>query len=537
MAERFDFVVVANRLPVDRRDEPDGRVTWLPSPGGLVAAMEPVMRRHRGAWIGWTGSEGEAPPPFDTSDMHLVAVPLSGREIADYYEGMSNGTLWPLYHDVIAPPRYHRPWWDSYLDVNRRFADVAATQAASGATVWVQDYQLQLVPRLLRDVRPDLRIGFFNHIPFPPYELFAQLPWRRQVLDGLLGSDLIGFQRPADANNFLRACRRVGLSTRRGSVRAPGPGGERLVRAQAFPISVDTGSIAEIARRPQVRERARAIRGELGDPELILLGVDRLDYTKGILHRLQAVEELFAEQRLEISGTVFVQVATPSRERVESYKALREEVQATVGRINGEHAQLGHPAVHYLHQSFPKEELVALYLAADVLLVTALRDGMNLVAKEYVASRDDERGGLVLSEFTGASIELMQAHIVNPHDIDGLKAAIVSAATSSRRDVTRRMRALRRRVFSHDVVRWAEDFLRVLDRSASTNADLAVPSALDVMDLGPESPDLATSGSAATRRTPASVEEDELTADADLAHPDPVLADLPVSGPRDAADR
>jgi trehalose 6-phosphate synthase len=300
---------------------------------------------------------------------------------------------------------------------------------------------------------------------------------------------------------------------------------------------VDAGSIAEIARDPKVRERARAIRRELGDPELILLGVDRLDYTKGILHRLQAVEELFADQRLEIPGTVFVQVATPSRERVESYKALREEVQATVGRINGEHAQLGHPGVHYLHQSFPKEELVALYLAADVLLVTALRDGMNLVAKEYVASRDDERGALVLSEFTGASIELLQAHIVNPHDIDGVKAAIVSAATSPRRDATRRMRALRRRVFSHDVVRWAEDFLRVLDRSATTNADLAAPSALDAMDLGPAPPDLAASGTVTTPGTPTAAEEDELTADLDLADPDAVLADLPASGPRDADDR
>src|SRR3954454_13510017 len=444
MAERFDFVVVANRLPVDRRDEPGGGVTWLPSPGGLVAAMEPVLRRHRGAWIGWTGSEGEAPPPFDASDMHLVAVPLSAREVSDYYEGMSNGTLWPLYHAVISPPRYHRHWWDSYLDVNRRFADVAATQADRGATVWVQDYQLQLVPRLLRDVRRDLRIGFCNHIPFPPYELFSQLPWRREVLDGLLGSDLVGFQRPADANNFLRACRRAGLVTRGNTVRAPGLGGERQVRVQAFPISVDAEAIGEIARRPEVLERARRIRADLGSPELVLLGVDRLDYTKGILHRLKAVEELYGEQCLKTPGTVLVQVATPSRERVESYRALRDEVEVTVGHINGEHAQLGSTVVHYLHQSFPKEELVALYLAADVLLVTALRDGMNLVAKEYVAARHDERGALVLSEFTGASIELQQAYIVNPHDIEGVKGAIVSAATASPREAGRRMRAMRK---------------------------------------------------------------------------------------------
>jgi alpha,alpha-trehalose-phosphate synthase [UDP-forming] len=534
MPDRSDFVVIANRLPVDRRDEPDGSVTWSPSPGGLVAAMEPVMRRHRGAWVGWTGAEGEAPPPFDADDMHLVAVPLSAREIAEYYEGMSNATLWPLYHDVIAAPRYDRHWWDSYLDVNRRFADVAATTAERGATVWVQDYQLQMVPRLLRDVRPDLKIGFFNHIPFPPYELFSQLPWRRQVLDGLLGADLVGFQRPADANNFLRACRRVGLVTRRGTVRAPGLGGERQVRAQAFPISVDAESIGEIARRPEVVERSRQIRSELGDPDVVLLGVDRLDYTKGILHRLQTVEELYAEGRLKIPGTVFVQVATPSRERVGSYRALRAEVEVTVGRINGERSRLGHPAVHYLHKSFPKEELVALYLAADVLLVTALRDGMNLVAKEYIASRHDEHGALVLSEFAGAAIELPQAHVVNPHDIEGLKAAVVRAVTAPPKESQRRMRAMRKRVQTHDVARWAGDFLRVLERSAGANEhlleDLAGDDDIAVPDVPP---DLSGTGSVTTRDTSRSAQA--ATMDADVDRTD--LADVGAGTGGEQVDR
>ena len=482
MSGAHDLVVVANRLPVDRRDEPDGSVSWQPSPGGLVAALEPVMRQHDGAWVGWTGGPGEAPAPFDAQDMHLVAVPLSEQEIADYYEGMSNDTLWPLYHDVIAPPRFHRHWWEAYVRVNRRFAEAAAAQAARGATVWVQDYQLQLVPRMLRDERPDLRIGFFNHIPFPPYELYAQLPWRRQVLDGLLGADLLGFQRPADANNFLRACRRVGLATRRGVVRAPGRGGERLVRAGSFPISVDAGRLDEVARRPSVAARAREIRSELGDPDVILLGVDRLDYTKGILHRLSAVGELFDERQLKTPGTVFVQVATPSRERVGSYQSLRDEVEVTVGRINGEHGQLGSPAVHYLHQSFPREELAAMYLAADVLLVTALRDGMNLVAKEYVASRHDERGALVLSEFTGAANELQQSFMVNPHDIEDLKSAIVRASNVSPREAARRMRTMRKRVFTHDVARWAADFLRSLERIAEGDAQTP-PRGLPLLDL------------------------------------------------------
>jgi trehalose-6-phosphate synthase len=280
-----------------------------------------------------------------------------------------------------------------------------------------------------------------------------------------------------------------------------------MVRAQAFPISVDAGGIEEIAKRPEVVERAHAIRQELGDPELILLGVDRLDYTKGILHRLQAVEELFADRRLKLPGTVFVQVATPSRERVESYRALRDEVETTVGRINGEHSGLGRPAVHYLHRSFPKDELVALYLMADVLLVTALRDGMNLVAKEYVASRWDEHGSLVLSEFTGAAIELPQAYIVNPHDIEGLKAAIIQASTAPRRETGRRMRTLRKRVFAHDVARWAADFLKALDRSAAVNENRRATDDGEEMVLDPPEPELDLAGTAegelsGTQRTP-----------------------------------
>jgi trehalose 6-phosphate synthase/phosphatase len=504
----FDLVVVANRLPVDRREDPDGSTSWHPSPGGLVAALEPVMRRQGGAWVGWTGAPGPTLAEFDSNGMHLVPIGMDADEVKRFYEGMSNGTLWPLYHDVIVAPTFHRAWWEAYVRINRRFADAAAAQAAPGGTVWVQDYQLQLVPRMLRRMRPDLKIGFFNHIPFPPYEIFAQLPWRRQVLKGLLGADLLGFQRPADANNFLRACRRIGLPTSNGTVRVDGPPqqagrthftpGGRIVRAAAFPISIDAQMYEETARRPQVQARARQIRAELGDPDLVLLGVDRLDYTKGILHRLQAFGELLDEGRLTVPGAVLVQVATPSRERVEQYQNMREQVEVAVGRINGTHGHIGHPAVHYLHQSQDREELVALYLAADVMLVTSLRDGMNLVAKEYVAARIDERGSLVLSEFTGAAIELKQAYVVNPHDIDALKAAILTASAIDRRaaaEGAHRMRALRRHVREFDVSRWAQNFLRAL-ADAGTTSQLGLP--------GPQVPgdDLIAASPDSPRRTP-----------------------------------
>jgi trehalose 6-phosphate synthase len=483
----YDFVVAACRLPVDQVEGPDGEPEWRPSPGGLVSALEPVMREASGAWVGWSGAAGDAPDPFEVVGMHLVSVSLSADDVRDFYEGFSNGTLWPLYHDVIAPPEFRRPWWDAYVRVNQRFARAVAEQAAIGATVWVNDYQLQLVPKMLREQRSDLRIGVFIHIPFPGYEIFAQLPWRRQIVTGLLGADLIGFQRHGDAANFLRACRQAaGMVTNGSIVRVPAdqvdaprqdgarsrrlPPGSRSVQTATLPISIDSAAFAELVTRDEVRQRAREIRQALGKPDVVLLGIDRLDYTKGILHRLNAYGELLSEGRFGSLQTVLVLVASPSRERVEQYRLLRDEVEVTVGRINGDHAELGNPPIHYLHQTYPAEEMAALYLDADVMLVTSLRDGMNLVAKEYVACRDDEAGALVLSEFTGAADELSGAFLVNPHDIEGMKDAIVRAATVPPAEARRRMRAMRRRVREFDVNRWAASFLDALKRASDTGA-------------------------------------------------------------------
>ncbi|GAA1859796.1 bifunctional alpha,alpha-trehalose-phosphate synthase (UDP-forming)/trehalose-phosphatase [Myceligenerans crystallogenes] len=458
--------MVANRLPVDFSVSPTGELSWQRSPGGLVTALEPVMQQADGAWIGWSGAPDLAHEPFDAEGMRLVPVTLSAQEIERYYEGFSNDTLWPLYHDVIAPPTYHRQWWDSYRRVNQRFAQAAADHAAHGATVWVHDYQLQLVPRMLRDLRPDLRIGFFDHIPFPPVELFGQLPWRRQIVDGLLGADVIGFQRNGDAANFVRAVRRLTDYTTRGPVitmpDAEGRPG-RHVRAQAFPISIDSHRFDMLARTPEVQARAKEIRRDLGDPDIVYLGVDRLDYTKGIRHRIKAYGELLEDGRLDVTRATLVQVASPSRENVGAYQELREHVEILVGRVNGEFGELGHSAIHYLHHSYPAEEMAALYLTADVMLVTALRDGMNLVAKEYVAARSDEKGVLVLSEFTGAADELSPGPLlVNPHDIDGMKDIIVAASTMDEKEQRRRMRRLRRKIMTDDVAKWSESFLSVL---------------------------------------------------------------------------
>ncbi|WP_251444401.1 trehalose-6-phosphate synthase [Microbacterium sp. USTB-Y] len=462
------FVIVANRLPVDRVHGPDGSEVWRRSPGGLVAALEPVMQAVDGAWVGWAGQPDLELDPFTEDGIRLLPVSLSAQEVEEFYEGFSNDTIWPLYHDVIAPPQFHREWWDAYVRVNRRFAERAAQAVSEGGTVWVHDYQLQLVPAMLRERRPDLTIGYFHHIPFPAHGLYAQLPWRDQVLQGLLGADVVGFQRAQDATNFLTAVRRrLRLDVKGSTVSVP-YGGARTSVAQAFPISIDTTPYLELAARPDVRARAAEIREGLGNPKKILLGVDRLDYTKGIRHRIKAFGELLDQGRISVEDVTLVQVASPSRERVDAYVQLRDEIELAVARINGDHDTIDHTAIRYLHQGFPREEMVALYLAADAMLVTALRDGMNLVAKEYVATRGDHRGVLVLSEFTGAADELRQAVLVNPHDIEGLKDAIMQAVEMPPREQARRMRALRKRVLENDVNAWSQEFLTALEDVRST---------------------------------------------------------------------
>ena len=469
-----DFVVVANRLPIDMERQSDGTVVWKRSPGGLVTALEPLLRRNRGAWIGWPGVVDGDEDPIVQNDLHLYPVRLSAEDVEDYYAGFSNATLWPLYHDLIVKPIYERRWWDRYVDVNRRFAEATSRAAAEGATVWVQDYQLQLVPKMLRSLRPDLTIGFFMHIPFPPVEIFMQMPWRAEIIEGLLGADLVGFHLAGGAQNFLLLSRRLaGAETSRASIGVRSRFGEvdlgyRKVKVGAFPISIDSAELDQKARERNIRRRAKEIRAELGNPRKILLGVDRLDYTKGIEVRLNAFSELLAEGRATREDTVLIQLATPSRERVDSYRILRTDVERQVGHINGEYGEVGHPVVHYLHRPVPRDELIAFFVASDVMLVTALRDGMNLVAKEYVACRSDLGGALVLSEFTGAAAELRQAYLTNPHDREGVKDTIEAALNQTPEEGRRRMRALRRQVLAHDLDRWAQSFLDALADTKST---------------------------------------------------------------------
>jgi alpha,alpha-trehalose-phosphate synthase [UDP-forming] len=456
-----DLVVVANRLPVTVT--PTGEV--VPSPGGLVSALSSLGGGPT-HWIGWIGNADDDPnddPNDDDSDEGdalppgLHPVPLNASEIAAYYDGFCNSLLWPLFHGRLQPLEPKRTWWRAYRAVNHRFAATAATVAPANATVWVHDYHLLLVPAMLRARRRDVRIGVFLHIPFPPAQLFATLPWRRELLLGILGADLVGFQTPDDVANFDAALDRVVGTPERG---------HRTI-TDAFPISIDVRQWTELG--DEVADAAVARRARLGD-DVVFLGADRLDYTKGIAQRLRAFGELLDHGDLDADRARFVQIAVPSRDDIASYQDERDEVLRIIGEINGRHHRPdGTGPIHYIGQQLDAETLATWYRVADCLVVTSLADGMNLVAKEFVACRTDGIGSVVLSEFAGAANDLPGALIVNPYDIEALKRSLTQAATMSRVEQRDRMSTMREVVEANDLNRWASDYLGRL-RSASPPA-------------------------------------------------------------------
>jgi trehalose 6-phosphate synthase len=466
---RFAFVQMTYRLAFDD----GGRVAVGRWQKNTINAdsLDKQFAARGGVWIGWPDKIYTSSPVRSTANgLAIEPVELPSPELEDHYEGYCNSTIWPLYHNSIERPEFQPNWEDANRLVNQRFADTVNRVAARGATVWIHDYHLQLVPAMLRRSRPDLRVGFFLHIPFPPPDLFGYLPDREQILRGILGADLVGFQQASGAENFLHSVRRL--------LRLPTSGNlvlvdERRVMVDAFPISIDATTVEKLAGLPRVHKRTARIRAELGTPRTVLLGIDRLDYTKGIEQRLEAYGQLLATGALSADSSVFVQVGTVSRERLTRYAELRERVDRLAGRLNGTYGRVGNPVVHYINRVRDFEEMVALYAAADVMVVTSLSDGMNLVAKEYVASRVDNRGALVLSEFAGAATELREALLVNPNDIRGLKNAILLAATMDVAEQKRRMDAMRWQIRRHDVQAWASNFLNALQKAAASSAPSA----------------------------------------------------------------
>lgn len=458
-------MVASNRLPVAIVTHPDGTLTRTLSPGGLVAAVQPALHGLGAAWVGWSGGEGDHEPFGLDGDLTYVPVSLSPHDVRNHYDGFSNGTIWPLFHQVGVAHDYLPEWWDSYAAVNEAFASHVASVTAAGGTVWINDYHLMLAPDSLRRHRADVGIGYFHHIPFPPADTLAKTHHAAAVVEGLLGADLIGFQRQGDRENFLDCVRRFvpGALIEANSVTAGLGDSARVTTVGVFPISIDFGAVADMAATPSVATSAAQYRREWGNPQSVFLGVDRIDYTKGIPERLGAFERLLETGALSAEDVVFVQAGSPSRQSVEAYQDIASRVANLVQRINTRFpARSSRGPVIYMAENLPRETMMALFVAADVMVVSSLADGMNLVAKEFVASRVENTGVLVLSTATGAADELTQAQLVDPRDIDALAGAMLAGVTMSPTEAGAAMRAMRERVSTNDVQAWSGSFLRDL---------------------------------------------------------------------------
>jgi trehalose 6-phosphate synthase/phosphatase len=467
------LLIVSNRLPVTVQAGPDG-VTVTRSTGGLATALSGPHGRLDSRWIGWPGdvsrlsAEERVSVEGELERAGTVPVHLSATEVERYYDGFSNGVLWPLFHYLLDKVNLDaRLDWEAYKAVNARFADAVVEHYRSGDLIWVHDYQLMLVPALVRRRLPQAKIGFFLHTPFPAAEVFRLLPWREQLLRGLLGADRIGFHTSSYRHHFVQAAARMRDRGRdEDGIELEG----RRIELGVHPIGVDAQDLARLARDPEVRAEAQRIRDEAHGRKIVL-GIDRLDYTKGIPRRLVAIDRLL-EREPDLRDRVrFIQLAVPTREKVGGYADFRTLVHELVGRINGQYGGADAVPIHFLHQSLAIEQVVALYLAADVMLVTPLRDGMNLVAKEYAATRVDDTGVLVLSEFAGAAAELLEALHVNPYDIESVANAVKRALDMPATEQRLRMRALRGRVAAHDVHGWAQTFLDELGQAPGVTVE------------------------------------------------------------------
>ncbi len=451
----YELVFATHSLPVHL--DP---LRWQPVAGSVPGSLRQPVAARGAAWTGF--SAGSAAEPQLLEGLWLHPVPLSGAEITDYYHGHCLSTLTPLYFDCGQPAQFSAPWREAYRRVNYRLAHAVANIAAPAGTVWIHDHHLQMVPGYLRQIRPDLHIGFFLHSPFPPVDRFAQQPMREQILAGLLGADLIGFQQVRSAVNFLGTALELGRLPHRGTTLEFG---ERRVATGVFPASVDAPRLAGLAEMPHVRARASKIRSIVGDPRLVLLSVGGPEYADGVRRRLNAYADLLAEGRLDATDTVLIHVGTYPDGGLATRSPERENIERQIAQINGTHARIGHPVIHYERGEVDLPELAALYLAADVMLATALRQGMSLAAKEFVATRTDDTGRLVLSEFSGAAAELPEADIVNPYDIDAVKASILRASATCHTP-SEAMGRMRQRVRTQDVEAWCDMFLAALAASS-----------------------------------------------------------------------
>ncbi|WP_187264113.1 bifunctional alpha,alpha-trehalose-phosphate synthase (UDP-forming)/trehalose-phosphatase [Pontibacter beigongshangensis] len=453
------LIIVSNRLPV-KLQEKEGKMTYKPSEGGLATGLGSIYKKDDNLWIGWPGMvvgnpEKQQQIAVELHDENMHPVFLTETEIKEFYEGFSNETLWPTFHYFSQYAVYDQQLWETYVTVNQKYCDVILEMAEPEDTIWIHDYQLLLLPSMLRERLPDATIGFFLHIPFPSYEVFRLLPWRKEILSGMVGADLVGFHTYDDMRHFLSSVNRLlGFGSMHGWVNM----GARSLLVDSFPMGIDYDKYAEIADSEEVKKREKVYRNNLSDQKIVL-SIDRLDYSKGIPQRLRAFE-LFLEQYPEFHEKVtLVMLVVPSRDAVEKYKELKEEVDELVGRINGRYSRITWNPIQYFYRSYPIETLSAFYRMADVALVTPMRDGMNLVCKEYVASKHEDPGVLILSEMAGASKELSEAILINPNDINQVVTSMHKALTMPEEEQKACMSRMQESLKRYNIHHWVSIYM------------------------------------------------------------------------------
>lgn len=470
------LLVIANRLPfsITKRD---GEFNFRQSPGGLATGLSSLPESFKRLWIGWPGitneklgSKGKAQISKMLAGENCHPIFLSKKELEQYYEGFCNKTIWPLFHYFPVRTVYEERFWKTYKHVNQTFCDEVMKIVKPGDYIWVHDYQLMLLPKLIREKMPDAEIGFFLHIPWPSFELFRLLPWREEILNGLLGADLIGFHTYDYVRHFLSSiCRILGLEHTLGRVNI----GDRAVKVDAFPMGIDYERYSQAINNSGAKKELDKIIQKVGECKIIL-SIDRLDYTKGIIQRLEAFD-LFLSENPEYKGKVIlIMVAVPSRTGVEDYKALRDRLEQLIGRVNGEHGAIGYVPVWYLYRFMPFTKLIALYSVADVALITPLRDGMNLIAKEFIATKAGGKGVLILSEMTGAASELGESLIVNANNKAAIVQAIKDALEMPPLEQIERNKLMQERLERYNVLRWSSDFVNALRNVRKTHQELSV---------------------------------------------------------------
>jgi trehalose 6-phosphate synthase/phosphatase len=464
-------IIVSNRLPV-KIIEVDGAYELSPSEGGLATGLGSIYKKGDNVWIGWPGievpEERQDEVRLQLEKLNLIPVFLSTEEINLYYEGFSNEVLWPVFHYMVTYAHFDQHYWDFYEIVNEKFAQVVLDQIQEGDTVWIHDYQLLLLPALIRKRESNLTIGFFQHIPFPSYEIFRLIPWREELINGMFGADLIGFHTFDDVRHFLSAASKTVLSKLADNVILHN---ERQIVVESFPMGIDDQKFESLIADPLVQEHIGTFKGILKDLKTIL-SIDRLDYSKGILQRLMAFE-LFLQTYPEYLEKInLYMIVVPSRDTVPQYKELRDQIDQLVGNINARFRTVNWAPIHYFYRSFPIEFLSALYNSADICLVTPMRDGMNLVSKEYVASRSNNDGVLILSEMAGASKELNDALIVNPNNIGQIMRAMVQAINMPEDEQKQRMTSMRSIVKKFNIHLWVKNFMDKLEEVKEMQAAL-----------------------------------------------------------------